>query len=225
MAEVCTSGHPYSYMRSVGQASSRPSIRVRSQSSTSSSTHPTLLGPSCTRLGNWPAFSRRATCCGEYRTNSFSWGFESILITISPSLKSIAMPKVTTIPRLAKASRNWVCWRGHKGESGIRRCRKRGLEKATTALLFPSVFQSSCQRSLSIEQSRRVIPAMPVELSHRPHPRPGIVRQRSELHPWTKVKLVLFDGYCLLHSTFVQDVPNDWLDAFICAQAGENKRA
>jgi hypothetical protein len=111
VTEVCTSGHPYSYMRSVGQASSRPSIRVRSQSSTSSSTHPTLFGPSCTRLGNRPAFSRRATCCGEYRTNSFSWGFESILITISPSLKSIAMPKVTTLPRQRKGSSPQFGWR------------------------------------------------------------------------------------------------------------------
>ena len=111
VAEVCTSGHPYSYMRSVGQASSRLSIRVRSQSSTSSSTHPTLFGPSCTRLGNKPAFSSRATCCGEYKTNSFSWGFESILITISPSLKSIAMPKVTTIPRPEDGSRYIAGWR------------------------------------------------------------------------------------------------------------------
>jgi hypothetical protein len=116
VTEVCTSGHPYSYMRSVGQASSRPSIRVRSQSSTSSSTHPTLFGPSCTRLGNRPAFSRRATCCGEYRTNSFSWGFESILITISPSLKSIAMPKVTTIPRQFKVSSLELLWRDREHE-------------------------------------------------------------------------------------------------------------
>ena len=63
---------------------SRQSNRDCSQSRTSSSTHPTLFGPSCTRLGNWPAFSKRATCCGEYKTNSFSWRFESILITMSP---------------------------------------------------------------------------------------------------------------------------------------------
>ncbi len=52
-----------------------------------------------TRWGNEPAFSSRAICCGEYKTSSFSWRFESILITMSPRLKSIAMPKVTTIPR------------------------------------------------------------------------------------------------------------------------------
>jgi hypothetical protein len=98
-------------LRSVGQVSSRPSIRIWSQSNTSASTHPTLLGPSCTRLGNKPAFSSRATCCGEYRTNSFSWGFESILITISPSLKSIAMPKVTTIPRQVEVSSPIPIWR------------------------------------------------------------------------------------------------------------------
>ena len=43
-----------------------------SQSSTSSSTHPTLQGPRFTRLGNCPAFSSRAMCCGEYRTSSFT---------------------------------------------------------------------------------------------------------------------------------------------------------
>ena len=50
---------------SVGQVVSLSSNRFCSQSSISLSTHPTLLGPSCTRIGNFPAFSRRATCCGE----------------------------------------------------------------------------------------------------------------------------------------------------------------
>ncbi len=84
---------PPSSQRSVGVVY-RLSNRICSQSSTSASTHPTRFEPSCTRLGNRPAFSKRAMCCGEYKTNSFSWRFESIRITISPRLKSIAMPKV-----------------------------------------------------------------------------------------------------------------------------------
>ena len=44
--------------------------RSLSQSSTSLSTQPTRFGPSGTRLGNRPAFSSRAMCCGEYRTSS-----------------------------------------------------------------------------------------------------------------------------------------------------------
>ena len=88
----------------VVQVASRLSSLFCSQSSTSSSTHPTLLGPSCTRFGNWPTFSSRAMCCGEYKTNSFSWRFESILITMSPRMKSIAMPRLTTIPRSTQFS-------------------------------------------------------------------------------------------------------------------------
>jgi hypothetical protein len=51
---------------------SRSASLCWSQSSTSASTHPTRAGPRWTRLGNCPARSNRATCCGEYRTNSFS---------------------------------------------------------------------------------------------------------------------------------------------------------
>ena len=80
--------------RSVGQALSRRSNLNLSQSSTSSSTHPTRFGPRFTRLGNAPTFSNLATCCGEYSTNSRSWRFDSILITISPRMKSIAMPRL-----------------------------------------------------------------------------------------------------------------------------------
>jgi hypothetical protein len=73
--------------------SSRRSMRLWSQSSTSASTQPTLLAPSRTRLGNWPAASRRATCCGEYKTSSLTCRFDSILIARTPELGSIAMPR------------------------------------------------------------------------------------------------------------------------------------
>ena len=46
--------------------------RSWSQSSTSLSTQPTRFGPSGTRLGNWPAFSSRAMCWGEYNTSSLT---------------------------------------------------------------------------------------------------------------------------------------------------------
>lgn len=88
------SAHPATLAPYAGVSvrSSLRSSRSCSQFNTSSSTHPTLLGPSCIRFGNVPAFSSLATCCGEYRTNSLSWRFESIRISISPCLKSIAMP-------------------------------------------------------------------------------------------------------------------------------------
>lgn len=91
VAELCTSSHPCSVWSISGYA--RRSSRSCNQSSTSLSTHPTLLGPSCIRSGNFPAFSRRAICCGEYKTNSLSWRFDSILITMSPKCRNIAMPQ------------------------------------------------------------------------------------------------------------------------------------
>lgn len=63
---------------------SRRSMRLWSHSSTSVSTQPTLLAPSRTRLGNWPAASRRATCCGEYKISSFTCRLDSILIARTP---------------------------------------------------------------------------------------------------------------------------------------------
>lgn len=68
---ACNPGHPL-LQEECRLGASRQASRVRSQSSTSASTHPTLQGPSCTRVGNWPAFSSRAMCCGEYRTSSLS---------------------------------------------------------------------------------------------------------------------------------------------------------
>lgn len=81
--QVCNPDHPAPFQE-CQFSTSRCAKRCSSQSSTSLSTHPTRFGPSCTRLGNRPAFSRRAMCCGEYKTNSLTWRFESILITISP---------------------------------------------------------------------------------------------------------------------------------------------
>lgn len=94
--------------RSVGQALSLRSNRSLSQSSTSSSTHPTRFGPRFTRLGNAPTFSSLAMCCGEYRTSSRSWRFDSILITISPRMKSIAMPRLRQAPRKLFNFVGWV---------------------------------------------------------------------------------------------------------------------
>lgn len=62
-----------------------------------------------TRLGNWPTFSRRAMCCGEYKTSSFSWRFERILITIVSLKESIAMPRLQQSPRNGQAIRKmWL---------------------------------------------------------------------------------------------------------------------
>ena len=68
---ACKPGHPL-LQKECRLGASRQSNRFWSQSSTSASTHPTRLGPRCTRLGNCPALSNRATCCGEYRTSSLS---------------------------------------------------------------------------------------------------------------------------------------------------------
>jgi len=83
---------PRSCLQECRSGSPRRSMRFWSQSSTSSSIHPTLLGPSCIRFGNWPAFSRRAMCCGEYRTSAFTSRFDSILITIAPALGASRCP-------------------------------------------------------------------------------------------------------------------------------------
>ena len=87
VARLCTPGHPApSPERRSGQ--SLRSRRDLSQSSTSSSTHPTRFGPSRTRLGNWPAFSNLATCCGEYRTD----------------IPQVACRLTSTLPELAARS-------------------------------------------------------------------------------------------------------------------------
>ena len=68
---ACNPGHPL-LQKECRLGASLQSNLFWSQSSTSASTHPTLAGPRCTRLGNCPALSNRPTCCGEYRTSSLS---------------------------------------------------------------------------------------------------------------------------------------------------------
>lgn len=114
---------PLLLCRSVGQALSRRSKRSCSHLSISASTHPTRLGPRVARLGNAPAFSSLATCCGEYKTNSLSWRFDSILIPMPPLLKSIA---AVLVPNSASALPNPVAldfaWLKASGQCG--RCRR-----------------------------------------------------------------------------------------------------
>jgi hypothetical protein len=95
---ACNPGHPLP-QKECRLGTSRRSNRFCSHSSTSASTHPTRLGPRFTRLGNCPALSNRAMCCGEYRTNSLSWRFDRILITMFPWREHRDAP-VTTNPEV-----------------------------------------------------------------------------------------------------------------------------
>ena len=85
-------------------------MRSLSQSSISDSTHPTRDGPSCTRLGNFPAISSLAMCAGEYRTISRTCLFDNMRIAIAPSWETLQRL------RLAKAGRvyNFLSFLSHR---------------------------------------------------------------------------------------------------------------
>ena len=74
---------------------SRVATRSSIQLCTSSANHATLQAPSRTRLGNWPAASRRAMCAKQYGTpnSDLSSFFVTSFCVIGHSLRkgSIAM--------------------------------------------------------------------------------------------------------------------------------------
>lgn len=105
-------------------------MRSLSQSSTSDSNHPTREGPSCTRLGNFPAASSRAICAGEYRTFSRTCLFDNIRIamlpvgrrcnaSVSQGATSITLPVADCVNPHKSGGSRWRCRRDGYPQSVI----------------------------------------------------------------------------------------------------------